>query len=130
MKKYREQIIKRRDESLAANPASQKAFILYMNHATIPPAMATFSYPAFRRFLGPVVRFYKPSRDHSNVLSNHAGVADMASSTIVDLRVTVPYGAEQITVPFRSPAASSLFGWHHPKLIQAESIETESAEQS
>jgi hypothetical protein len=128
MKKCREHIINQRDKTLADPTSCRTTFILCMDHSTIPPRAATFSPSAFRRSLGPTVRFYKPSKN--DVLS--MGVPDVAlsSTTAVALRVAVPYGAKQIILSFRSDTASSLFGWHQSSLIRAEPVETGANEQS
>jgi hypothetical protein len=83
--------------------------MLYMNHSTIPPTIETFSHACpmllFTDLLA-YVRYYKPSKDLSSVISTRTGVADVTHSTVVQLRGAVPYGAAQICISLYSGGIS------------------------
>ena len=124
MRKYRELIIQRRDQTLSDGPPSRTAFVLYMDHSTIPPAIPTWTYATFRRYLGANVVHYK-SRT-ADVLAPRAVGAPQ--STLVELRVGIPYGERRMIIPFQSAVACSLFGWNHLPQIEAGAPDTLSAE--
>lgn len=100
----RDEILRLRDEAFAENLTRQDPFIISIDLLSYPPDFCIFTHN-----YEPEYHLYQPTRQFNSTPSAVPGVASHSNNVVI--HIIVPYGNEDVIVPYSSDLASSLFAW-------------------
>lgn len=105
MNAHRGEILRLRDEFLAADPRREgRSFIICIDHSN---SLLELSIMTHRD--QPKYRQYDATRHYSQIFSTVVP-RPLSRSAIVDIHIIVPYGEEDIYISYPSDMANALFG--------------------
>lgn len=101
---HRDEILKIRDETFPGDLTRPHSFIIYLEPSSNPSDFFISTYED-----EPEYRLYTSPRQYGHTPSTVAPRAQ--SLSVVELHFTVPYGLNDVVIPYLSDITSSLFGW-------------------